>query len=193
VTTLGGAAFAGTYVAFVGTVAPRFLAPALALLSLGVAYGVRELWRGSVAGPSRRTDAGGVVVRAAIAAGIGAWTLWQASVASSVVSELSTARETPARIGAAIAAHGRRRTPCTVIAEVWAPQIGYAAGCRGRARDGAVETLIAQERRRGAASIFVVVRRPFAATPPMLEAEPLPDGVAGPLRIYRALAETVPR
>jgi hypothetical protein len=189
--TVGGAAFVASYVAVVGTVAPRFLAPALALLSLGVAYGVRELWRGGVAGPWR-TDAVGVVVQAAIAAAIAAWTLWQASVASSIVSELSTARELPTRIGAAIGAHDRRGTPCTVIAEVWAPQIGYAAGCRGRAADGAVETLVAEERRRGAASIFFVVRRPLAATPAMLEAVPLPDGVASPVRIYRVLAGPLP-
>jgi hypothetical protein len=193
VTTVGGAAFAGTYVAFVGTVAPRFLAPALALLSLGVAYGVREVWRGCVADPSRRTDAGGTAVRVAIAAAVAAWTLWQTSVASSVVSELSAARELPARVGAAIGAHDRRRTPCAVVAEVWAPQIGYAAGCRGRATNGSIATLIARERRRGAATIFLVVRRPVATTAPTLETVPLPDGVGAPLRIYRVLAGPVPR
>jgi hypothetical protein len=155
---LGGAVLlAAAYVGFVGGVAPRFLLPAIALVSVAVGTGLVAVWR----------RAAGTVPRTVFVALVAAWTVWQVGLAVRWESAATRQRGDVEVVGRRIASanDGRR---CVVASIVGAPQLGYASGCRGRAivDVGTVDQVLTEEARRGVARVFLVLRQPLERPPP---------------------------
>lgn len=171
------ASFAAAYVAVVGGVAPRFLTPALALLALSVGGGVLVLWR----------RARGGTLRAILLVSVLAWPVWQASVAvrleSSAVRQRAGLRDLGSRIRTLTDGHA-----CVVASVVGAPQIGYAAGCRGRpvVDVRSVDRVLREEEGRGVAVVFLVVGSPLDREPPGISGRwSVEEPATGPVTIYR--------
>jgi hypothetical protein len=176
--SLGGAAFFGAaYVGLVGLVAPRFLIPAAALLSVPVGRGVVVLWR----------RAGRPPLRAALVVALLAWPAWQGWLAVRLESSADRQRAGVQDIGRLIGSFsGDRR--CVVASVVGAPQVGFASGCRGRpiVDVGTVDEVLAEEADRGVPRIFLVVSRPLDRPPPGTSGRwSVEEPDTGPLTIYR--------
>ena len=155
---LGGAALlVAAYVGLVGGVAPRFLLPAIALVSVAVGTGLVAVWRRSA----------GTVPRSILVALVAAWTVWQVGLAVRWESAAAGQRGDVQVVGRRIASanDGRR---CVVASVVGAPQLGYASGCRGRAIVDVrtVDQVLTEEARRGVSRVFLVLRAPLERPPP---------------------------
>jgi hypothetical protein len=158
VASLGAGALAAVaYVGFVAGVAPRFLIPATALVSIPVGRGLVVLWRRS--GPA--------ALRATLVLVLAAWAVWQASVAVRLESSAARQRGGVQAIGLRIRSLAGGRA-CVVASVVGAPQVGYAAGCRGRpiVDPGSVDLVLDEEADRGVKRVFVVVAGPPGPAPP---------------------------
>jgi hypothetical protein len=127
VPTGAGAALAAEYVVFTDAQAPRFLLPALALLTIPAGLG---LWSIVVGGRERR-DAGARRWVAAMAAStlVAVWVVIQVGIATRVEAGVGVERGSAVRAGLRIKALAARQ-PCFVYSEASFPIVGYAAGCR---------------------------------------------------------------
>jgi hypothetical protein len=123
-----GLALAAEYVAFTQALAPRFLLPALALLSVPAGLGLASMFAG-VRGRDGPTSAR-VTVIAAASTLVAAWTIVQLGIATSVEADLVRRRASAERAGLQVGELAGRQ-PCYLISEVNYPIMAYAAGCRG--------------------------------------------------------------
>lgn len=171
------AAFTAGYVGAVGGVAPRFLFPAAAAVAVPVGCGLVALWRHARHG----------ALRAALLVPFVVWPIWQGWIAVRLESGAARERAAVRDVGRLIASRtdGDR---CVVASVVGAPQVGFAAGCRGRSLVdvATVDDVLAEEAGRGVGTVFLVVGAPLAPPPPGTSGswraeEPL----TGALWIYR--------
>jgi hypothetical protein len=123
---LGGSALAAEYLVLVSGVAPRFLLPAYALLSLPAAAGLISLLTG---GAARRI--GGVAV-VAVLAGL---TMWQVGTAHTIGTNAGAAREAVASVGVEVRGLAAG-DPCVVASAAAFPQLAFASRCAGRGLAG---------------------------------------------------------
>jgi hypothetical protein len=123
---LAGSALAAAYLVFVSGLAPRFLLPAYALLSLPAAAGLISLLTGG---------AGGRIVGAAAMAVLAGLTVWQLGMARTIGTSATTARETVASVGGEVRRLAAGR-PCVVASAGAFPQVAFASGCAGRGLAG---------------------------------------------------------
>jgi hypothetical protein len=116
---VAGIALVATYVLAIGGLAPRFLIPAIALLAVPAAEGVRAVVR------SPR-----IVAPLALGLALTASATWQVSTAAGIEGAARTDRERFHVVGLALAklAGGR---PCAFGSTDGFPQIAFASGCRG--------------------------------------------------------------
>jgi hypothetical protein len=143
----GGAALIAFYVAGVGGVAPRFLLPGLALLSVPAGAGLAVLWTRAGRG-----------LRLGLVAAVGLAAIWNAQIFHD--REVAAARVADANDElAALATPGRA---CVIVAEIRYPQLGYLTGCRARPLDETSGELLARSLGDGWCA-FSVVRE---ASPP---------------------------
>jgi hypothetical protein len=176
-TTAAAIVFIAVYVLFVGGIAPRFLAPALATLSIAAGASVLELWR----------RARPVPVRALLLLAFGAWLAWQGTVAWRVGRDASIQRAALERIGVAIRSTSST-TGCAVASAIGYPQVGYPSGCRGRPfpASGSIEETILEESDRRTDTLFLVVTERLADPPAgTVLLRPVDDPATGALFLYR--------
>jgi hypothetical protein len=123
---LGGSALAAEYLVLVSGLAPRFLLPAYAVLSLPSAAGLLSLLTG---GAARRI---GGAAAAAILAGL---TVWQVGTAHTIGTNAAAARQEVASVGVEVRglADG---DPCVVASAAAFPQLALASRCAGRGLAG---------------------------------------------------------
>ena len=123
---LAGWALAAEYLVFISGLAPRFLLPAYALLSLPTAVGLVSL----LAGGAAHRVAGAAAV--AVLAGL---TVWQVGTARTIGTNAAAARASVAAVGGEVRrlASGR---PCVVASGSGFPQVAFASGCAGRGLAG---------------------------------------------------------
>jgi hypothetical protein len=119
---LAGSALAAEYLVLVSGLAPRFLLPAYALLSLPAAAGLISLLTGSAA---RR------IVGAAAVAVLAGLTVWHLGVARTIGTTAAAARETVASVGGEVRRLAAGR-PCVVASSSAFPQLAFASRCAGR-------------------------------------------------------------
>jgi hypothetical protein len=171
VACMAGVALLAQYLFFVGGIAPRFMLPALALLTLPVAHGMLTL-------------ANTQMSRIAVAAGLVVWIGWQAGIVRTLAANVEAVQRPYTQAALDI----RRSKPsdsCVVMSVRRFPQIAYLAGCAGMEAP-ATEAEIA-ERVRQARSRFAQVF--LVAEPDALIAdcntEDTIDSPEGPLAVSR--------
>jgi hypothetical protein len=123
---LAGSALAAAYLVLVAGLAPRFLLPAYALLSLPAAAGSISLLTGG---------AGGRTVGAAAMAVLAGLTVWQLGMARTIGTSATTARERVASVGGEVRRLAAGR-PCVVASAAALPQLAFASRCAGRGLAG---------------------------------------------------------
>jgi hypothetical protein len=123
---LGGSALAAEYLVLVSGLAPRFLLPAYALLSLPAATGLLSLLSGGVA---RRIGGAAAV---AVLTGL---TAWQVGTARTIGTAAAAARESVAAVGGEVGRLAAGR-PCVVASDGAFPQVAFASRCAGRGLRG---------------------------------------------------------
>jgi len=180
--TLAGSALAGEYLLLVSGLAPRFLLPAYALLSLPAAVGLVSLWAGAVA--SRVAGAAAVAVLAAL-------TVWQLGMARSIGTNATVARRSVSDAGLQV----RRLaagSPCVVASSVGFPQVAFSSGCEGRGLRGTdTESLAAlQASAPRGDRVFVVLQTIAPQGSPLehLVATTIPAAGGGRWSIYEVTA-----
>jgi hypothetical protein len=148
--------FSAAYVGAVGGVAPRFLLPATALVAVPAGCGLVALWR----------DARHPAARAVLLVAFVAWPLWHGWLAVRLESSAARERAGVRDVGRLIGTRADG-VPCVVASVVGAPQVGLAAGCRGRSivDTATVDEVLAEESRRGVPRVFLVLDAPLARTP----------------------------
>ena len=121
--TLAGFGLAAEYLLLVDGIAPRFLLPAYALLSLPAASALCRLYTGL----RFRGLARGVLLVVLI----GPWIIWQLGTANRIEAQTDMSRRSLEEVGLFLreAAAGR---PCSFASTDGFPQIEYASGCDGR-------------------------------------------------------------
>jgi hypothetical protein len=119
---LGGSAIAAGYLALVSGLAPRFLLPAYALLSLPAATGLISLLTG---------DAARWIGGAAAVAVLGALTAWHVGTARTIGTNAAAAREAVASVGVEVRGLSAG-DPCVVASAAAFPQLAFASRCAGR-------------------------------------------------------------
>jgi hypothetical protein len=133
IATIGGAGLAAEYIVAVSGLAPRFLLPSLALLSVGAGCGLAALWR---SGAFARVAAAAISVLACLGAA------WHLGTLRTLEQAARVERAVPRAVGEAIA---RELTPgdgpCVVASTDSYPQVAFAAGCRGRVFDPEVDVV----------------------------------------------------
>ena len=126
VPSAAGMALAAEYVVFTDAQAPRFLLPALALLTIPAGFGLASVLariRDRESVPAARA----VAIVAAILVVV--WGILQLAVATKVEAGVTEQRASAQRVGLRIRSLAAQR-PCWVYSEVNFPIVGYAAGCR---------------------------------------------------------------
>ena len=124
--TLAGAGLAAEYLVLVEGVAPRFLLPAYALLSIPASVGIVQSFR-----LLRRRPAAAVFFALLVAT---PWFVWQLGTADRMEAQTNDSRVPLQQVASAMrnAAAGR---PCSFASTDAFPQIAYAARCDGRPVD----------------------------------------------------------
>jgi hypothetical protein len=122
VATVVGVALAVEYLFLVSGRAPRFLLPALAVLSVSAGAGLEAL-RGR-----RRLGTIACVVVAVVLAG---WLLWQVGTFDRLEAQASDERRVPEAVGRAIG-EAAGEQGCVVASTADFAQVAFAAGCAGR-------------------------------------------------------------
>jgi hypothetical protein len=158
--TITGAILAATYIVLIGGLAPRFLLPALGLLSLAAGCGVVRL--------RPRARAGRIGV-AAVAVGLVLWAPWQIVTADRLEGEAVADRSIPRAAGEAVD-RVIDDEPCLVVSDRDYPQVALAAGCLGRAGSEAPPPASAD----APAAVIVVTSVP--PDPSRASIDRLPDG-----------------
>lgn len=158
VPTTAGVALAAEYVAFTDALAPRFLLPALALLSVPAGLGLASMFAG-IRGPDGPESARVMVIVVASTL-VAVWTIVQLGIATSVEAGAAGRRASAERAGFRVRELAAGQ-PCHVSTEVNYPIVAYAAGCRG-AQLGKVldawEERAGRLERRGIQPFLVLVR-----------------------------------
>jgi hypothetical protein len=143
----------------VSGLAPRFLLPAYALLSVPAAVGL--IWL-LTEGNARR------IVGAAAVAVLAGLTVWQVGTARTIGTDAAAAREKVAAVGGEVRrlAGGR---PCVVASSGGFPQVAYASRCDGRGLAGTDAASLAALRGSVPPSdrLFVVLPTPPPAGSPL--------------------------
>jgi hypothetical protein len=119
--SLGALALATQYVIFVSALAPRYLLPAIAFVSIPAAFGVVSLIRGGV----RACAAGAIALLLVVP-----WGIWQASVANRFEAQEARYDESLRVVGFTLREEAGGR-PCTFISLGGTAQIALASGCEG--------------------------------------------------------------
>lgn len=160
-----GGALAVEYLFLVSGLAPRFLLPALAVLSVSAGAGLEVL--GSQGALGTRAYA----VVAVILAG---WLLWQVGTFDRLEAQAGDERQIPEAVGLAIGdAVGEQG--CVVASTDDFAQVAFAAGCAGRDLTDLGSTTIAHFREATEGRRVVVVSRSADATEIPGTPIPLPD------------------
>jgi hypothetical protein len=122
--TATGVALAAEYIVFTDAQAPRFLVPALALLTIPAGLGLASIVSGlrESEGPGRGVALGAVAL-------VAAWVLVQVEIATRVEAGVKEQRASAERAGLRVRSLAARQ-PCHVDSETSFPIVGYAAGCR---------------------------------------------------------------
>jgi hypothetical protein len=159
-----GVALATEYVVFTDAQAPRFLLPALALLTIPAGFRLASMLvraRDPEGSPAARVAP---IVAAALVVG---WGISQFVVATRVEAGVTEQRASAQRVGVGIRELAARQ-PCLVYSEANFPIVGYAAGCRAAPLGKALGTWEDRARRLEAEGIrpFLVLLRARAAPPP---------------------------
>jgi len=162
---IGGSALAAEYLVLVSGLAPRFLLPAYALLSLPAATGLLSLLSGGVA---RRIGGAAAV---AVLAGL---TAWQVGTARTIGTNAAAARELVASVGDEMRGLAAGH-PCVVASPSAFPQLSFASRCAGRGLAGTDAASLAALRGSVSPSerLFVALPTsppagsPLASTPPI--------------------------
>jgi hypothetical protein len=127
VPTAAGVALAAEYIVFTDAQAPRFLLPALALLTVPAGLGLASIAVGARGRDgARRASLVAIVVASTVVA---AWAALQVGIAAKVEAGVTRQRASAERAGLRIGALAARQ-PCHVHSEASFPIVGYAAGCR---------------------------------------------------------------
>jgi hypothetical protein len=127
VPTAAGAALAAEYVVFTDAQAPRFLLPALAIMTIPAGFGLARVLTGV-----RERDgwgAGRLVGAVAASSLVVVWVVVQVGIATRVEAGVAGHRAAAARAGLRIRTLAARQ-PCFVFSEASFPMVGYTAGCR---------------------------------------------------------------
>jgi hypothetical protein len=127
VPTAAGAALAAEYVVFTDAQAPRFLLPALAVLTIPAGFGLARILTGV-----RERDgwgAGRWVGAVAASTLVAVWAILQIGIATRVEAGVAGHRASAVRAGLRIRTLTARE-PCFVFSEASFPMVGYTAGCR---------------------------------------------------------------
>lgn len=124
VAAVAGAVLAAEYLVLISGLAPRFLLPAYALLSLTAAACLHCLFEAG----RRRAGLVAVAIVVFLLA-------WQVGVAVRIGNEVEAARASDRNVGLAVSAAAGERD-CALLASDSYPQIGFAAGCIARPGDG---------------------------------------------------------
>ncbi len=119
---IGGLALGVEYLALISGLAPRFLLPALALLSVTAGAGIETL---------RTAPRLGRVGLGAIGLALAAWAVWQISVANDLEEQAVAERRVPQQVGRALKTT-IEGAPCLIASTDDYPQVAFAAGCAGR-------------------------------------------------------------
>jgi hypothetical protein len=165
VPTAAGAALAAEYVAFTEAQAPRFLLPALALLTIPAGLGLAGIVSPS---PEREGAAGRRRAMAMGAASLVAiWAVVQVGIATRVESGVVEQRASAEGAGERIRALADGQ-PCHVYSQASFPIVGYAAGCRAATLGKILERWEARASRfaRDGVRPFLVFHGPEEPSPP---------------------------
>jgi len=150
-------AAAALYLVFVGGMAPRFLLPAYALLSVTAGAGVLALARARM--PIRAV---GIATLAAIAA----LAVWQAGTARRIELQDATSRAGAWSVGIALGRLAAGR-PCVFASTDAYPQLQLASGCAGHTTRGDVIAAAGRLEQPGAGErVFLVERAATPVVPP---------------------------
>jgi hypothetical protein len=122
-----GTFLAAEYVVFTDAQAPRFLLPALALLTIPAGLGLWSI----VAGALERKGAGSMRWVAAVAAStlVAVWVVLQLGIATRVEAGVEVERASAVRAGLRVKTLAARQS-CFVYSEASFPIVAYTAGCR---------------------------------------------------------------
>jgi hypothetical protein len=164
--TLAGLVLTGVYVLLISGIAPRFLLPGVALLSLPAGCGAANVLLDR-----------GRAVRAGLATLLAVLLVWNAITAMRVSRDDGGAQAVARAVGVAVrdAAGGG---PCAVASSDAYPEVAFAAGCLGAPvsadieRTPAIRSWISQGR-----STFLVVHAPVAPASPGVTSVPVVAGV----------------
>jgi len=158
VAAVAGGAAVVEYVVFVGGLAPRFLLPAYAFLSVTAGAGIRSLV--ASAGLRRAAGAGALVL-------VAAWAGWQVLTADRVERGAVLDRAAVWRVGVSIH-HLATGRPCSFASSDGYPQVQLASGCLGRSagQDAVAAARELETSASGGEAPFLVQRAPGAALPP---------------------------
>lgn len=126
VPTFAGLAFVAAYVGFTDAQAPRFLLPALALLTLPAGLGLATIVSGLGERGRRRSSRS---VAAACAVLVVAWAVVQMGTATKIEAAVTGQRSSAERVGLRVRTLADGDT-CHVYAEGSFPIVGFASGCR---------------------------------------------------------------
>ena len=164
VPSAAGMALAAEYVVFTDAQAPRFLLPALALLTIPAGFGLASVLariRDRESVPAARA----VAIVAAILVVV--WGILQLAVATKVEAGVTEQRASAQRVGLRIRSLAAQR-PCWVYSEVNFPIVGYAAGCRAAPLGKVLGSWGDRARHLEADGVrpFLVLLRARAASPP---------------------------
>ena len=135
VPTAAGVALAAEYIVFTDAQAPRFLLPALALLTIPAGFGLASMF---VRAPESRGSPAARVAPIVVAALVVGWGILQFVVATRVEAGVTEQRASAQRVGLRIRDLAARQ-PCLAYSEANFPIVGYAAGCRAAPLGKALE------------------------------------------------------
>lgn len=165
-----GLALAAEYLFLIGGLAPRFLLPALALLSFAAGCGIVTL---RSHGRLRSRPA-----LAATAVALAGWFAWQVVTFNRLEASAADERARSQAIGDAIREHVGSSS-CLVASTHDFPQVAFAAGCAGRAlEDVSASSLAPLEAAAEGGKVVVVSRDPTLEPPSEPLALPSADWVA---------------
>jgi hypothetical protein len=127
VSTTAGLALAAEYIVFTDAQAPRFLLPALSLLTIPAGLGLISILARTR--DRERAEPSRLVSRAVAAIAVIAWVIVQLAIAASVEASVTEQRASAERAGLRVRRLSAGK-PCFVYSEATFPIVGFAARCR---------------------------------------------------------------
>jgi hypothetical protein len=165
VPTTAGIALAGEYIVFTDAQAPRFLLPALALLTIPAGFGLVSIV--ARIGDRERSEPVRIVAGAVTAIIVIAWAVIQLQIATRVEASVTGQRASAERAGLRVRRLSAGK-PCHVYTEGSFPIVGFAARCRAAplGKVLAVWKDRADHLERDGTRAFLVLHRSEAPPPP---------------------------